>query len=205
MCKLQVGVAVGRGSLYSYTQAKSSERLLGSFFALSIILIIVFATFAFGCKHQGGKLLGRVSCRLGVGESVWAKFAICGLIWGPVSSLQVSVWLSHRTIHHLHNDHQTISNPPKKLCVCQFCQSSGNMLWVFLHASSIWGKLGAQLDDTISYLGASNLRESRFSRILKNFVDISLLNLDLEAFSFHFFFSISILRHFHFTFHSRNE
>ena len=76
--------------------------------------------------------LGRVSCRLGVGESVWAKFAICGLIWGPVSSLQVSVWLSHRTIHHLHNDHQTISNPPQKLSVCQFCQSSASMMWVFL-------------------------------------------------------------------------
>ena len=49
----------------------------------------------------------------------------------------------------------------------------------------------------------SNLRESRFSRVLENYFDISLLNLDLEAFPFHF--SFSILRHFHFTFHSRNE
>ena len=47
----------------------------------------------------------------------------------------------------------------------------------------------------------SKLRESRFSRILENFLDILLL--DLEAFSFHFSFSIS--RHFNFTFHSRNE
>ena len=51
----------------------------------------------------------------------------------------------------------------------------------------------------------SNLRESRFSRILENFFPISLLDLDLEAFSFHFSLSISISRHFHFTFHSRNE
>ena len=29
--------------------------------------------------------------------------------------------------------------------------------------------------------------------------------LDLEVFQFHFLFSISTLRHFHFTFHSRNE
>ena len=35
----------------------------------------------------------------------------------------------------------------------------------------------------------SNLRESRFSRILENFVAISLLDLDLKAFSFHFSFS----------------
>ena len=54
-------------------------------------------------------------------------------------------------------------------------------------------------------LDGSNLRESRFSRILENFFPISLLDLDLEAFSFHFSLSISISRHFHFTFHSRNE
>ena len=54
-------------------------------------------------------------------------------------------------------------------------------------------------------LQLSNLRESRFSRILENFFPISLLDLDLEAFSFHFSLSISISRHFHFTFHSRNE
>ena len=50
---------------------------------------------------------------------------------------------------------------------------------------------------------SSNLRESRFSRILKNYFEISLLNL--EAFSFHFSFSISISRPFHFTVHSRSR
>ena len=50
-----------------------------------------------------------------------------------------------------------------------------------------------------------SLVSREFSRILENFVDISLLNLDLEAFSFHFSFSISILGHFHFTFYSQNK
>ena len=35
----------------------------------------------------------------------------------------------------------------------------------------------------------SNLRESRFSRILENYFAISPLDLDLEAFKFHFHFS----------------
>ena len=35
----------------------------------------------------------------------------------------------------------------------------------------------------------SNLRESRFSRILEIFFEISLLDLDLEVFQFHFHFS----------------
>ena len=51
----------------------------------------------------------------------------------------------------------------------------------------------------------SNLQESRFSRILENYFEISLLGLDLEAFSFHFSLSISISRPFHFTFHSRSR
>ena len=52
---------------------------------------------------------------------------------------------------------------------------------------------------------ASALRESRFSRILEIFFEISLLDLDLESFLFHFHFSISISSHFHFTFISRKE
>ena len=36
---------------------------------------------------------------------------------------------------------------------------------------------------------SSNQRESRFSRILKNYFEISLLDLDLEVFQFHFHFS----------------
>ena len=35
----------------------------------------------------------------------------------------------------------------------------------------------------------SNLRESRFSRILENYFEISLLDLGLEVFQFHFHFS----------------
>ena len=35
----------------------------------------------------------------------------------------------------------------------------------------------------------SNQRESRFSRILENYLEISLLDLDLEVFQFHFHFS----------------
>ena len=52
---------------------------------------------------------------------------------------------------------------------------------------------------------ASDLRGSRFSRILENFFEISLLDLDLESFLFHFHFSISISSHFHFTFISRSR
>ena len=52
-------------------------------------------------------------------------------------------------------------------------------------------------------ISCSALRESRFSRILENFFEISLL--DLESFLFHFHFSISISSHFHFTFISRKE
>ena len=56
------------------------------------------------------------------------------------------------------------------------------------------------------YIGVNSaLRESRFSRILKIFFEISLLDLDLESFLFHFHFSISISSHFHFTFISRKE
>ena len=44
-----------------------------------------------------------------------------------------------------------------------------------------------------------------FSKFLENSREISLLDLDLEAFSIHFSLSISILRHFHFTFHSRSR
>ena len=44
-----------------------------------------------------------------------------------------------------------------------------------------------------------------FLKFLENSREISLLDLDLEAFSIHFSLSISILRHFHFTFHSRSR
>ena len=40
-----------------------------------------------------------------------------------------------------------------------------------------------------SRLGCSNQRESRFSRILENYFEISLLDLGLEVFQFHFHFS----------------
>ena len=40
---------------------------------------------------------------------------------------------------------------------------------------------------------------------LENSREISLLDLDLEAFSIHFSLSISTLRHSHFTFHSRSR
>ena len=59
--------------------------------------------------------------------------------------------------------------------------------------------------DATADIPVSNQRESRFSRILENYLEISLLDLDLEAFSFHFSFSISISMYFHFTFHSRKE
>ena len=36
---------------------------------------------------------------------------------------------------------------------------------------------------------SSNQRESRFSRILENYFEISLLDLGLEVFQFHFHFS----------------
>ena len=49
----------------------------------------------------------------------------------------------------------------------------------------------------------SNLQESRFSGILENYFEISLL--DLKSFLFHFHFSISISSHFYFTFISRKE
>ena len=52
-------------------------------------------------------------------------------------------------------------------------------------------------------LWISDLRESRFSRNLKIFFEISLL--DLKSFLFHFHFSILISRHFYFTFISRKE
>ena len=51
----------------------------------------------------------------------------------------------------------------------------------------------------------SDQRESRFSRILENFFENSLLDLDFESFDFHFHFSISILIHLIFTFTSRKE
>ena len=69
---------------------------------------------------------------------------------------------------------------------------------------NIWGGGGVEVEQLCHRTRkAVNLRESRFSRILENSFDVSLLNL--EAFSFHFSFLISIPRHFHFTFHSRNE
>ena len=55
------------------------------------------------------------------------------------------------------------------------------------------------------YLCGSDQRESRFSRILENFFENSLLDLDFESFDFHFHFSISILSHLIFTFTSRKE
>ena len=52
---------------------------------------------------------------------------------------------------------------------------------------------------------SNDQREFRFSRILNNFFEISLLDLDLKSFLFYFHFSISISSHFYFTFISRKE
>ena len=70
-------------------------------------------------------------------------------------------------------------------------------LWVFsgflLSVPSV-AHSGIGLSENLKKLPALwitvlNLHESRFSRILKIVYDISLLDLELEAFSFHFLFS----------------
>ena len=76
--QLQLGVA-------AFT---SRETLPGSCFALSII---VSATFAFGCKHQGGKLFGACLLSSGCGRvclgkvcNMWANLG-AGLILASLS------------------------------------------------------------------------------------------------------------------------
>ena len=120
-------------------------------------------------------------------------------------------------------------------CSCKPCS---NCCFFLLHHSELFGvkaniriflslwmfliRLPPVLDTT-----RSNLRESRFLRILENYFAISSLDLDLKAFKIHFHyilqnlriflilnifskilekfhFSILISRHFHFTFHFLN-